>query len=303
MLKPFNSILLCADRSSEAQDALRKASILARYLDAPIELFACDADHASAVAQAPQSAAARAALESCLASSRTYVEALRGSIAATDLRIMTSVGCARGMAEGIVDRVQAARHDLVVKSFETGPERVRRAATSGDLRLAQQCRVPLLLTRARPWSTPLQIRVALDLRRCDATQGRRVLDIARTLAKACHGRCAVVYCERRGSSAELPVRGLAEARAMFGLEDEAAVEVLEGAPVEVLLPTLRAADADLLVIARGPAGGRHATPERLTERLLGEGGSDVLVIPEEPSMRAVSGLLTPLATDAPHRQH
>ena len=302
MLKPFNSILLCADRSSEAQDALRKASILARYLEAPIELFACDADHAWAVAQAPQSAAARAALESCLASSRTYVEALRGSIAATDLRIMTSVGCARGMTEGIVERVQATRHDLVVKSFETGPVRIRRAATSGDLRLAQQCRVPLLLTRARPWSTPLRIRVALDLRRCDATQGRRVLDIARTLAKACHGRCTVVYCDRRGSAAESPVRSLAEARVMFGLEDEAAVEVLEGAPADVLLPTLRAADADLVVIARAPGHGRDATYEPLAERLLGEGGGDVLVIPEGPSTGAVSALLAPLATDAPHDQ-
>jgi hypothetical protein len=92
----LSPILLCADRSSEAQDALRKASILARYLDAKIELFACDTEHGWAVSQSSQSEAARAALESCLAASRIYVEALRGSIAATDLQIATRVACARG---------------------------------------------------------------------------------------------------------------------------------------------------------------------------------------------------------------
>ena len=60
--RPFRSILLCADRSGEAEVALRKASILARYLDADIELFACDADHAWAVEHSPDDEAARAEL-------------------------------------------------------------------------------------------------------------------------------------------------------------------------------------------------------------------------------------------------
>lgn len=275
MLKPFNSMLLCADRSSEAQDALRKASILARYLDAPIELFACDADHAWAVSQAPRSASARAALDSCLAASRTYVEALRGSIAATDLRIVTSVACVRGMVEGVVERVDAARHDLVVKSFDTGPERDRWSTTSADLRLVQQSRVPLLLTRARPWSTPLRICVALDLRRCDARLGRRVLGIARALAQRCDGRCTVVHCEG-GADARAALRGATEALGVSGL-----------------------AGVDLLVIARGSADAGPSRVEPLVERLLGEVGCDVLVVPDEEATRPVSsGPVVPLTADA-----
>ena len=302
MLKPFNSMLLCADRSSEAQDALRKASILARYLGASIELFACDADHAWAVAQSPRSASARAALDSCLAASRTYVEALRGSTAATDLRISTSVACVRGMVEGVVERVDAARHDLVVKSFDTGPERDRWNTTSADLCLVQQSRVPLLLTRARPWSTPLRIWVALDLRRCDARLGRRVIGIARSLAQRCDGRCTVVHCEG-GADAGSALRGVTEARRLFGLVDGSVAEVLEGPPLEVLSPTLRAAGADLLLIARGASVAGPARVKPLVERLLGEVGCDVLLIPDEAVTRPVSsGPVAPLTADAPHRQ-
>jgi hypothetical protein len=73
--------------------------------------------------------------------------------------------------------------------------------------------------------------------------------------------------------------------------------------LEVLSPTLRAAGADLLLIARGASVAGPARVEPLVERLLGEVGCDVLVIPDEAVTRPVSsGPVAPVTADAPHRQ-
>jgi hypothetical protein len=297
----LSPILLCADRSSEAQDALRKASILARYLDAKIELFACDTEHGWAVSQSSQSEAARAALESCLAASRIYVEALRGSIAATDLQIATRVACARGVAEGVTERVRTGGHALVVKNFDMGPAHAWRGPTSADLRLVQACEVPLLLTRARPWSTPLQVWVALDLRRCDLRHGRAVLEIARLVAEGCRGRRVVAYVEPHTGGDTDAERTLEDARRAFGLAP-ADLRLLTGDPLEELPRALHSGGADLLVMAKpASTAGRHAR-QPLVERLLGLGECDVLLVPEDAVPAVASASLAPLATDALHSQ-
>lgn len=297
----LNSILLCADRSSEAQDALRKASILARYLDAKIELFACDTEHGWAVGQSSQSEAARAALESCLAASRIYVEALRGSIPATDLQIATRVACARGVAEGVTERVRTGGHALVVKNFDTGPAHAWRGPTSADLRLVQACEVPLLLTRARPWSTPLQVWVALDLRRCDLGHGRAVLEIARLLAEGYRGHRVVAYVEPHSGRDTGSERTLEDACRAFGLAP-ADLKLLTGDPMDELPKALQSGGADVLVMAKtASTTGRHAR-QPLVERLLGLGDCDVLLVPEDAVPAVASVSLAPFATDALDRE-
>jgi hypothetical protein len=301
MPSSLDSILLCADRSSEAQDALRKASILARYLDARIELFACDAEHGWAVEQASVSEAARAALDACLSASRIYIEALRSSIPAADLQITTRVACARGVAEGVVERVRAAGHALVVKNFDTGPVHSWQAPTSGDLRLAEACEVPLLLTRARSWSTPLRVWVALDLRRCDLRHGREVLDVARTLADGCHGGWVVAYTESDILGEADARRSVDQACEAFGLAP-GDLHLLSGDPVDELPKALRAAGADVLVMAKSSSVLAHRSRRPLAERLLGQGDFDVLLVPERRVVAAGSARLVPLATDATNRE-
>jgi hypothetical protein len=297
MPKHLDSILLCADRSSEAQDALRKASILARYLDAKIELFACDTEHGWAANPSSQSEAARAALESCLAASRIYVEALRGSIPAIDLQIVTRVDCARGVVEGVTERVRTGGHALVVKNFDTGPAHAWRGPTSADLRLVEACEVPLLLTRARPWSTPLQVWVALDLRRCDLRHGRAVLEIARLVAEGCRGRRVVAYVEPHTGGDTDAERTLEDACRAFGLAP-ADLRLLTGDPMDELPQALRSGGADLLVIARSAAAADRRSRQPLVERLLGLGHCDVLLVPEDAVPTVPSVSLAPLATDA-----
>ena len=272
----FHSILLCADRSSEAQVALRKASVLARYLDADIELFACDADHAWAVARGPSDAAARAELAACLAASHRYLAALRGSIAASDLRLSTRAACAATFAEGVAERVREGRHDLVVKNLADG--------LAADLALAKACRVPLLLTRARPWRPAPHIWVALDLANGDPAAGRRAVAVAQALARVCAGSYRSVYSRSRSGDGDLArVDERATAAALGIAENE--LKILEGDPRDTLPAALHDGDVDLLVIAQASGTTRH--PARMgdersvTETLLGIDGCDVLIVPRQ----------------------
>ena len=202
-----SSILLCADRSNEAQVALRKASILARYLGASIELFACDADHAWALARAPEDAAARAEIAACLAENRRYLAALRGSIAASDLKLSTRAACAASFAEGVAERVREGGHALVMKHFGDGLEPGRGSKTAEDMVLAKACPVPLLLTRSRPWRPEPCIWAASGPKRGDDTARRSVLAMAKGLADLCHASFTVVESVSREALPDLLVIG------------------------------------------------------------------------------------------------
>lgn len=289
----FHSILLCADRSSEAQVALRKASVLARYLDADIELFACDADHAWALSREREDAAARAELAACLAASRRYLSALRGSIAASDLRLSTRAACAGTFAEGVAERVREGRHDLVIKNLADG--------LAADLALVKACRVPLLLTRPRPWRPAPRIWVALDLASADAAAGLRAVGIAKGLARVCAGSCRLVYSRLNPGDHGPSLAGELLAAQALGMRSKE-LEILEGDPRETLPAALHGGEVDLLVIAQASGAAGHAFRTRsersLTETLLGIDGCDVLIVPTEPGGPASR----PLVGHAPFRE-
>ena len=294
----FHSILLCADRSSEAQVALRKASVLARYLDADIELFACDADHPWAVSRADEDPAARAELAASLTASRRYLAALRGSIAASDLRLTTRAACALTFAEGVAERVREGQHDLVVKNLGDG--------LAADLALVQACQIPLLLTRSRPWRPAPRVWVALDLAGPNSDSGPRAVAVAQSLARACAGSFNFVYSR---SSADhhgaTPADERRAARSLGVATTE--IKILVGDPRVTLPAALHAEAVDLLVI--GQARGAENSPTRarvestMTETLLGIDGCDVLIVPSARggSVARVAGGVASLREDASHR--
>ena len=298
--RPFRSILLCADRSGEAEVALRKASILARYLDADIELFACDSDHAWAVEHSPDDESARAELAACLTESRRYLGALRSSIAASDLRLTTRAACATSFAAGVAERVAEGGHDLVIKNFADGVEPQRTASAAADLALAEVCRVPLMLTRRRPWRPEPCIWAALDLQRVGIPMGRRVIEVARDLAAACDGRFGIAYCRPTAADSPRPLRSVARARAVFKVET-VPLQVLEGDPAAELASALRSAGVDVLVTGQAERPGSPSGSASITERLMGLCGCDALIVPA-PSRRSAAGsglALATLGADAP----
>ena len=205
--------------------------------------------------------------------------------------------------EGVADRVAQGGHDLVIKNFTDGAEPQRTASAAADLALAEVCRVPLMLTRRRPWRPEPRIWAALDLQRAGIAIARRVVEVARDLAAACHGSFSIAYCRPSAAGGPPPRRSVAKARALLGIET-VPLHSLEGDPAAALSAALRPGGVDVLVTGQ-PA--RLASPSgapSITERLLGLCGCDALIVPA-PARRSATGggvALAALGADAPDGQ-
>ena len=281
-MRTVQSILVLADRSSETQSALQKASVLARHFHAQIDLFACDTDHAWAIELKDQSPAVRAVLDECLAESHRYLSALRGSIPAPDLRISTSAACAVALPEGVAQRVRDWRPDLVIKNLHDGLQGPR-PPQALDMQLIQATRVPMLWIRGRAWRPVPKITVALDLMSEDTTLTHNILEAAECLALGCQGELSIVYClepdRGRGPQAGLTLSIRAEAmRERLGLASQR-IELSAVSPLATFGVGGAHAGMDVLVMGGvQPSTIEHGQPST-TESLLGALTHDILLVP------------------------
>jgi hypothetical protein len=186
-MSPQRIILVLADRSTEAQSSLHKASVLARHLDASIDIFLCDTDHAWAVREQAHSAEARAVVAACDAENERFLQALRGSVSATDLRITLSSGCAFAVHEGLAARVEQLRPMLVIKSLANGREGRARPPQPAEMQIIRSCRVPLLLSQGHQWQPVPRFCAALDANVRDEVMTRSVLLTTAQMSRDCHG--------------------------------------------------------------------------------------------------------------------
>jgi len=239
----LSSILVLADRASEAEAAVRKASVMARHFEANIEIFACDTEHAWAIDD--PSPAAKAVISSCLLGTERYLDALRGSVAGNDLQITTRAACASSMEEGIRDRVRASHPDLVIKTLMPASDTAPMSPRPLEMQLMRCCAVPLLVTRGRSWRPTTKFAAAVDLDGHDPARVRDLIASVEFLAHGCSGEHALV----RGRSVEEIVR------------------FVEQHQIDVL-------------VMDGPAEGSWQGPEpSLIERLLSVLECDVLILP------------------------
>ncbi|MEY2625227.1 MAG: hypothetical protein RL412_1002 [Pseudomonadota bacterium] len=182
------AILVLVDRGGGAQAALQKASALARYLGAVIELFSCDTEHASAVRRAPNDASAQRVIEECFDDSERYLDALSGSVVARDLDFRHCVACAASVAEGLAARVEALAPLLVIRGIADGGERGSRLSLRPEVvQLVKQVTAPILLTRGSPWAPSPRIVIADEFSSPDAGTRAQMLNLANRLRAECHG--------------------------------------------------------------------------------------------------------------------
>lgn len=182
------SLLVLVDRGGGAQAALQKASALARYLGAVIELFSCDTEHAGAVRRSGADVSAKRIIEECFDDSERYLDALSSSVAARDLDIRHCVACAASIAEGLTARVAALAPLLVIRGLVEGGERGSRLSLRPELvQLVKQVTAPILLTRGSPWAPSPRILVAAGFSDPDAATRSRMLELSNRLSSECQG--------------------------------------------------------------------------------------------------------------------
>jgi hypothetical protein len=247
------TLLVLVDRGGGAQAALQKASALARYLGAVIELFSCDTEHASAVRRASSDASARRVIEECFDDSERYLEALSGSVVARDLDFRHCVACAASVAEGLATRIEALAPLLVIRGIVDGGERGSRLALRPEVvQLVKQVTAPILLTRGSPWAPSPRIVVADAFSSPDADTRAQMLSLSNQLRTECHG-----WFAEPAQNSECEPHALCES-----IKDSSADILVVAAPdAEGAAPSSRAAEfeallasitCDTLIVPRSP---------------------------------------------------
>ena len=190
------SILVSIDRNSTARPTLAKALALARRLDASLELFLCDAEHAYALKREYDPRGVDQALAAVLEEALCYLDGLRASVDTDGVRITTHAACESPLYEGIIHEVQRSRPDMVVRCISgDGAERPTTPGAT-DWALARACPVPLLLVRDRPWKSPPPIGAAVDVSSAEAPELTvSILEMAALLSAAWNGTLEVLYSD------------------------------------------------------------------------------------------------------------
>jgi universal stress protein E len=173
IMEKITSILAVAGRMEDGAVVIDKAVSVARSFGARVQLLIADLAQAHALA------------EYCRF--KRYDEVTLASMhrGATPLH------------ELILRRVLETHPDLVIKA-PAGTHALHRATLGdNDWELAEECPVPVLLVRNRPWAKPARFAAAVDVSDRETEDvTRAILHTAGYLAMGFHGNLDILYSER-----------------------------------------------------------------------------------------------------------
>jgi universal stress protein E len=280
----IKTVLVIAQRSGEVAEALHKACIVARHFGATIELFACDAEHAYMAEHSYDKRGVSAAVAQCLLDSRRFLEAVRGSVVASDLEIRTSVACETPLHVGVLHKIEELQPDLVIRCIERPGQQRQSALTPTDWQLLRSCPVPLMLTRGQTWNPVPRIVAALALQPDDPALGQRVLAAAKYLASGCGGSMDLVHSRPSDAADPDAVAAMRAIAHPLGL-DAVAPRLLAGTPEHTLPQLVRDENIDVVVLGAlshrvGALGDAVGT---LTETLIETLDCDFLLVRDGPA--------------------
>lgn len=286
----LTSILVIADRSPADRLLLLKAIGLARAFGARIELYTCDSEHAADLRRAYDTAGVEKEWLDCVWAGRQYLEALRESVAASDVQIFTDCMCDTRVQLAIARKIDACHPDLVMKKARKAhPGRF--ALDAADWDLMRACPANLMLVRNRPWKQPARFAAMVDMRDPEIpSAGKEVMHAAEYLTVGCSADLDVVYCEREETQ---PDR-VSLAQELIALAREHQVEsnhihVLSGNPDEVLPAFASRNDYDMVVLGTLTHRRRLANlVGKLTGRFADALDCDLLLVRSDSDTDAVA---------------
>jgi universal stress protein E len=257
-MEKVTSILAVIEDPEDGAAVLHKAVTLARCFGARVELLIGDVQHAQAFAT--------------LCSTFKYDEVTLASVH-------------RGrepVHEVVLRRVREKYHDLVVKSPAGKHPLHRVGLEDNDWQLAQDCPVPLLLVRNRPWEMPLRFAAAVDVADRDTQEvTRAILHTAGYLAMGIHGNLDILYSERELRDESLRMERavtLAQLVREFHVGCER-IQVLTGDPESVLPQIAATRRYDVLVLgARTRQQGLRSIFGGTASRMIEATEGDVVLV-------------------------
>jgi universal stress protein E len=190
----ISHILVIVDPTAAGrQAAVDKAAFLACCLNASVELLICDIasareDHLVA----PHSATAPPSNTQLLDLLETLAAPLRAQGTEVVLRIIYG----KSLSDSLLNYLSDSKADLVIKDTHHHSFASRTSLANTDWHLTRTCKMPLLLTKARPWSPLPIIMAAVDPNRADprlAALDREILSGAAILTAQLKGDLHVIH--------------------------------------------------------------------------------------------------------------
>lgn len=278
----LRSILAVVETPDRDAAVVEKAVVLARAFGAKVEIMLADSTQACAF--------------STLCKQKGFAE----------VTLFSMFRGAESMHDIIVRRVMDARPDIVIKA-PAGSHPLRRCtAEDNDWHLANECPVPLLLVRDRPWSKPMRFAAAVDVSDSETEAvTRAILQVGGFLTLGTRGHLDVLYSEReRADDAKRMALAARVAQLVreFHVGSER-LQIFDGAPELTLRPLISAREYDVVLLgAVTHRPGLVASLFSLTSRLSEATNGDVLLV--QPSQRSPSRAITgaSLRQQRPHEQ-
>ncbi len=280
-MKDLTSILVVLDRSARDTLLVTKALVLARELNARIELFSCDAEHPYLLQHAYERGAIDAARQNSIADLYDRLRRFSHLATAQNVAVSIDVVCESPLYEGIVHKVFRSCPDLVMKAAASEGSAGPPALDSSDWQLVRTCPVPLMLSRGGTWSPRPRFVAAVDVSRETPGLLERILRSAAYLSAGCRGELDLVFSERSGDDAPT---GKAHATKLRKLSQELhlgadRVWALAGDPAATLPAFVAKQRPDVLVLGalthQRPAPGLVGT---LTRKLIDTLNCDFILL-------------------------
>lgn len=156
----INHILAVVDPTADEQPAVEKAARLAKAFGARLELFACETKESRALRYAAH--LQKGGNPDFIAHIRAILERLAQPRRQRGIEVAMDVAEGDPLHAKVLERAQRSGADLVVKDTHHHSLAKRTFMTNTDWHLIRGCRVPLLLTKDKPWAAEPVIVAAVD---------------------------------------------------------------------------------------------------------------------------------------------